>query len=73
MTWHTISFNTISCLSHIQHIFIHHSDMVIYQNQIAFRDLVLLQCSDNSPLALGATQECEVTLTSGCQHPEYYL
>lgn len=25
-----ISFNTISCLSRIQHIFIHHSDMVIY-------------------------------------------
>jgi hypothetical protein len=68
-----ISFNTIGCLSHIQHIFIHQSDMVIYQNQIALSDLVLLQCSNNSPLALDAMQECEVTLTSGCQHPEYYL
>jgi len=68
-----ISFNTISSLSCIKHIFIHHSDMVIYQNQIAFSDLVLLQCSNNSPLALGAMHECEVTLMSGCQHPEYYL
>jgi hypothetical protein len=74
LVWHVvvISIYTISCLSCIQNIFIHHSYMVIYQNKIAFSDLVLLQCSDDSPLALDTMQECDVTLTSWCQNPEYY-